>query len=146
MDGGRRQEVSLLPHLSSPTLSLFAHLRRQKLGGCASKGAVRAQLLLEFESLGPRGQLQGCPVVLGGPPKLCWGRRRIQGGKLGAHLILVGGQVLSSQQVALYQMNAVVHRGADQDGQGDGFHSAHLPATPVHDGHHEADDACEMSD
>ena len=57
-------------------------------------------------------------------------------------LSLVWGQILSSQQVALNQMDAVIHGGADKNGQGDRLHSAHLPAAPVHDGHHEAHDAC----
>lgn len=64
----------------------------------------------------------------------------------GPHLGLLWGEILSGQQVALHQVDAVVHGGADEDGQGNGFHGAHLPAAPVHDGHHQADDPCRVGD
>lgn len=86
-----------------------------------------------------------CPATLGGLHQWHWGGRRYLRdgwGRCGAHLSLVGGQILSSQQVALNQMDAVIHGGADKNGQGDRLHGAHLPAAPVHDGHHEAHDAC----
>lgn len=59
-----------------------------------------------------------------------------------AHLCLVEWQVLPCQQVALHQVHAVINRGANEDGEGNGFHSSHFPARPVHDGHHKADDPC----
>ena len=86
-----------------------------------------------------------CPATLGGLHQWHWGGRRSLGdgwGRWGTHLSLVGGQILSSQQVALNQVDAVIHRGANEDGQRDGLHSTHLPAAPVHDGHYEAHNAC----
>ena len=86
-----------------------------------------------------------CPATLGGLRQWHWGGRRSLRdgrGRWGAHLSLVRGQTLSSQQVALNQMDTVVHGGADKNGQGDRLHGAHLPAAPVHEGHHKAHDAC----
>lgn len=82
-------------------------------------------------------------ICLYGTPPIAprWELSQGSGVPRAAYLSLLWGQVLPSQQVAFYQMDTVIHGGANQDGQRDGLYSAHLPATPVHDGHHQADDA-----
>jgi len=59
-----------------------------------------------------------------------------------AHLCLVQWQVFPCQQIALHQVHAVIDRGTNEDREGNGFHSSHFPARPVHDGHHQADHPC----
>lgn len=62
--------------------------------------------------------------------------------KTRAHLCLVQRQVFPCQQVALHQVHTVIDRGTNEDGEGNGFHSSHFPARPVHDCHHQADHPC----
>lgn len=137
---------------TSPGPNPHAHLGRRRLGEWTLPGPMALlsqELPWDLSPLGdqPRKlQLRHWrrPTVLGGSSAaLRWEKIHWDGqSRQGTHLSLVWRQVLSSQQVALDQMDAVIHGGADEDGQRDGFHGAHLPATPVHDGHHEADDAC----
>lgn len=114
------------PHLSLLSSVWSSQLDKQQIPQGCSEGARTPPPILHHSWVPWRAQeewVQGCR-------------------KNRAHLCLVEWQVLPCQQVTLHQMYTVINRGANEDGEGNGFHSSHFPARPVHDGHHKADNTC----